>query len=188
MKSIIPLAGLVMVLALVLPGVLGSTLSGGSATGKPAPIASETIDRERPVERRVARAERTERKRVRRGRASIPMDARGHFTTEAKLNGKRVEVLVDTGATSVALNRSLAKRLGIRLKDEDFRHFANTANGRTPMAVATLRSVRIGGVEVRDVEAAVLGDASLDGVLLGMSFLGRLKSFGVERGELRLVR
>lgn len=188
MKSIVTLAGIVMVLALVLPGVLGGALlPSGSVTGDERVTAPE---RARPVERRVARAERAkpEQKRVRRGRATIPMDGRGHFTTEAKLNGKRVAVLVDTGASSVALNRSLAKRLGIRLKDEDFRYTANTANGRTAMALATLKSVKIGGVEVRDVEAAILQDASLDGVLLGMSFLGRLKSFGVERGELRLVR
>ena len=122
------------------------------------------------------------------GKVRIRADARGHFVTQAKLNRKPVRVLVDTGASSVAINRSLARRLGIRLRDRDFTGQASTANGIVPIAPVTLRSVRIGQLELRDVEAMVLPDASLDGVLLGMSFLKRLRRFEVKRGEMHLVR
>lgn len=191
MKSVLYFAGVMVVLAAILPAIShpGSLqqwrdqMRGGPVTAKapqsrPAPI---------PIARAEAKPAKKP-KRVKRGHAVIPLDRSGHFRAVAKLNGKSVEVLVDTGASSVAINHSLAKRLGIRLRKKDFIHTARTANGETRFAQATLKSVRIGKVEVRDVEAAVLQDSSLDGVLLGMSFLGQLKSFGVENGELVLVR
>lgn len=192
MKSIVQFTCLIALVALLIPGIIAGgrmALPGGAAkeqASRPAASAPTASRAERNV--KLARAERAAKSRPRPGRAIIRADARGHFVTKAKLNGKSVDVLVDTGASTVALNRTLAKRLGIRLKDKDFKHTAKTANGRTSMAIATLKSVRIGGVTVRNVEAAVLSDASLDGVLLGMSFLGQLKSFSVRNGELKLVR
>ena len=123
-----------------------------------------------------------------KGTASLIADRRGHFLAEAIINRRPIDVLVDTGASSVAMSRSTARRLGVRVRRSDFVHTANTANGRIDMAVATLDRVRVGGVELRDVEAAVLPDGALDGVLLGMSFLGRLDSFRVEGGRLLLVQ
>ena len=182
MKMVMQLAGLMVVLALAMPA-----LSLRDMTDTLRPRADAPVEREAP--RRVARAERTEpKRRTPPGKATIEADGRGHFVVEARLNRKRVEVLVDTGASSVAINRSLAKRIGYRLKDKDFIHTARTANGETRMAVVTLDRVKIGRVEVRDVEAAVLDDSSLDTVLLGMSFLRRLKSFEVRDGTMRLVR
>ena len=186
MRAVVQFAGMSMLLALAAPFLSGSFdgSDGGSLAG------SAAGDRRVPprLEAASSRTETRPRRNVRSGRAVIPRDARGHYTVEARLNGRRVDVLIDTGASAVAINRSLAKRLGIRLRDRDFRHVANTANGRTRMALATLDKVRIGRVELRDVEAAVLDDASLDGVLLGMSFLGRLERFGVEGGDLVLVQ
>ena len=83
---------------------------------------------------------------------------------------------------------SAARRLGIRLKASDFKYRVSTANGTTAAAEATIDEIRIGRVSVRDVRASVLRDEALDTVLLGMSFLGRLKSFQVDRGELILVQ
>lgn len=157
------------------------------AAERPAPVAAPAAPaRKATVAAATQEAERTPK--VRGGRARIPADARGHFITEAKLNGRRVEVMVDTGATNVAINRSLARRLGLRVNDSDFKHTANTANGKARMALGKLKSVRIGTVMVRDVEVAILEDKGLEDVLLGMSFLNKLRSFGVERGELVLVR
>jgi aspartyl protease family protein len=62
----------------------------------------------------------------------------------------------------------------------------STANGRIKVARAVIQAIEIGGVRVRDVEAAVLDDRALEGTLLGMSFLRQLKSFSVEDNELIL--
>ena len=120
--------------------------------------------------------------------ARLRSDAVGHYHADARMNNRSMWVLVDTGATLVALNESAARRLGIRLKASDFKYRVSTANGTTAAAEATIDEIRIGRVSVRDVRASVLRDEALDTVLLGMSFLGRLKSFQVDRGELILVQ
>ena len=116
----------------------------------------------------------------------IKMDPSGHFVTTAKMNGRRVEVLVDTGATTVAINKSTARRLGIFLKASDFKHKVNTANGTTKAAAVMIDRIEIGRVKVRNVRAAVLSDRALDNTLLGMSFLGQLKGFEVKNQQLIL--
>ena len=118
----------------------------------------------------------------------IDMDARGHFVAKAKMNNRFVEVLVDTGATNVAINKSTAKRLGIRLAKADFKYEVNTANGKTRAALAVIDRIKIGRVEVRDVRAAVLEDKALSSTLLGMTFLKELKSFEVRNGQLILTQ
>lgn len=120
--------------------------------------------------------------------ARLAMDSRGHFITDARMNGRTVEVLVDTGATSVAINKSTARRLGIHLKQSDFKYKVNTANGQIAAASATIDRIKIGRIEVRNVEAAVLDDRALSDTLLGMSFLRNLKSFEVRNGELILTQ
>lgn len=117
------------------------------------------------------------------GKARAKRDERGHYTFKARLNGRSIPVLVDTGASSVAINERTARRIGLRLSKDDFRHVANTANGQVSIAIASIREVRIGGVQVRDVQAAILPDEALDGVLLGMSFLNQLDRFEFADGE-----
>ena len=121
-------------------------------------------------------------------KARLKMDNRGHFVTNAKMNGRTVEVLVDTGATSVAINKKTARRLGIMLKASDFKYTVNTANGTTKAASATIDRIQIGNVTVKNVQAAVLDDKALSSTLLGMSFLGQLRSFEVKNQELLLVQ
>ena len=112
------------------------------------------------------------------GRAtSIDANANGQFMVEAKLNGYRSNVLVDTGATYVAINESTAKKLGIRLKDEDFKYSVNTANGTVYVATAKIDEIQIGRVRVFDVQASVSRDEQLSSTLLGMSFLNKLDKF-----------
>jgi aspartyl protease family protein len=120
------------------------------------------------------------------GEERIDMNAQGHFIAQFRMNGRQVEAMVDTGATMVAINRSTARRLGINVVPADFKYSVSTANGQTKVARAVIQSIEIGGVRVRDVEAAVLDDRALGGTLLGMSFLKQLKSFGVENNELIL--
>jgi aspartyl protease family protein len=110
----------------------------------------------------------------------------GHYVAEFKMNGKSVTALVDTGASSVAINKSTAKRLGIQVSPNDFIYGVSTANGDTKAARAVIREIQIGRVKVRDVEAMVLDDRALNGTLLGMTFLSRLESFSVDEGNLVL--
>lgn len=116
----------------------------------------------------------------------VPGDDRGHFSAEFKLNGRRVDALVDTGATLVAINVSTARRLGIVLKAADYQYTVETANGPTRAASVVLDNVQIGRIFVENVQAVVLDDAALKGTLVGMSFLKRLAKFQVEGGSLLL--
>lgn len=118
--------------------------------------------------------------------ARLKMDRTGHFVSEFRMNGYRVKALVDTGATLVAINRSTAQRIGIRLMPSDFKYAVNTANGKVAAASALIDEVTIGRITVENVSAAVLPDEALDGTLVGMSFLNQLRSFNVDNGELIL--
>ncbi len=120
-------------------------------------------------------------------KARIKMDSRGHFVTSARMNGRNIEVLVDTGATSVAINKRTARQLRIILQAADFKHTVNTANGSTKAASAIIDKIQIGNVTVRNVQAVVLDDKALSSTLLGMSFLKELRSFEVKNQELLLV-
>jgi len=95
----------------------------------------------------------------------------GHFVASGQINGKPVQFLVDTGATSVALSQSQAQRLGLDWQQGQ-RAMTMTANGPVPVYQLTLNAVRIGDVEVANV-AAVVVPAEMPLTLLGNSFLNR---------------
>jgi aspartyl protease family protein len=117
-------------------------------------------------------------------KAQIPADASGHFRTELRINGRKVEGLIDTGATLVALNVSTARRLGVSVPPSEFKHEVNTANGKTRAAVVTLDSIEIGRIRVDDVDAVVLDDKSLRNTLIGMNMLKQLARFEVKNDVL----
>lgn len=117
---------------------------------------------------------------------SIAADARGHYMGRFKLNGREIRAMVDTGATYIAINRSTAHRIGLRLSPADFKYKVSTANGQTKAAAATIETLQIGRIFLENVDAVVLEDQALDGVLIGMSFLKRLARYQVENGELIL--
>jgi aspartyl protease family protein len=119
-------------------------------------------------------------------RARVAMDRSGHFVTDFRLNGRSVAAMVDTGATLVAVNTSTARRIGIKLVPSDFKYTVKTANGTVAAAAAVIDEVTIGRITIDNVQAAVLPDRALDGTLVGMSFLGQLRSFNVENGALVL--
>lgn len=119
-------------------------------------------------------------------RVEIPMGPRGHYSAEFRVNGTRIEAMIDTGATLVAINRSTAARLGLNLTAKDFKYKVDTANGPAFAAAAVIDSLQIGRIRVEGVQAAVLEDKSLKQTLVGMSFLNRLSTFRVEHGKLLL--
>jgi aspartyl protease family protein len=106
---------------------------------------------------------------------TISRGRNGHFQTEASVDGRRIDFLVDTGATTIALRESDAARLGIRTTPRDYTMRTATANGIVKVAPAELNRVEIGGVIVRNVMAVVIPDESLGQNLLGMSFLSKLR-------------
>jgi len=112
----------------------------------------------------------------------------GHFVADFRLNGRRVEALIDTGASTVAINETTARRIGISLSQADFKYTVNTANGATSAAAARIASLEIGRIHVEDVDAAVLKDDALANVLVGMSFLKRLSRYEVRDSALLLVQ
>ena len=93
--------------------------------------------------------------------------------TQGSINGSTVRFVVDTGATHVALSQAEAERIGINYRKGQ-RGVGNTANGQVVMYRVTLDSVRIGDVQVFNVEAAVV-PAQMEQVLLGNSFLMRFQ-------------
>ena len=110
----------------------------------------------------------------------------GHFVTSAAINNRAVEVLVDTGASVVALSYEDAEKVGLKPKNLTFDVNVSTANGVAKAARVMLREVEIDNVRVDDVQGLVMPKGAMRGTLLGMSFLSRLQSFSVEDGRLIL--
>jgi len=124
---------------------------------------------------------------VRRDEYRIPADAMGQFSADAEVNGSRIQkMLVDTGATLVALSYEDASGAGVFPAPADFKYQVNTANGVAHVARVKLRDVRLGNLVVYDVDAVVGERGALDGSLLGMTFLSKLSKFEVGSGALVL--
>jgi aspartyl protease family protein len=98
----------------------------------------------------------------------------GLYATTGSINGLPVSLLVDTGATQVAMNAAQARRLGIDYRVVGVPAAITTASRMEPAWAVTLDSVKVGEIELRNVEAMVLEGAQPATVLLGMSYLGRL--------------
>jgi aspartyl protease family protein len=118
--------------------------------------------------------------------AEIKAAPGGHFITTAEINDSPVRVMVDTGATIVALSFEDAEQAGLDPRDLVYDLPVSTANGMVNAARVTIRRVVVDGVRVDDVPGMVLPEGALNGTLLGMSFLSRLQSFKVQDGVLYL--
>ena len=105
---------------------------------------------------------------------TLDMGPRGFFHAEGEINGNSVVFLVDTGANTVAMNASTARRLDIDY-EAGRKSLVSTANGVTLMYGVTLEKVSIGPIEIDNVSAAVIQDPGPAGILLGMSFLRHLE-------------
>lgn len=106
-------------------------------------------------------------------RTVLTADGRGQFVANGDVNGSDARFLVDTGASLVALPRSLAERAGVRLETAA-QVGVSTANGNARAYKVLLNSLRVGEIQASLVEALVLEDRQLRIPLLGMSFLNRV--------------
>jgi aspartyl protease family protein len=110
----------------------------------------------------------------------------GHYSAEVRINGARVDMMVDTGATVISLSQETARRLSIFPLPEAYTATMHTANGVVFAAPVMLAEVRLGNISVRQVQAVVMPAKVLGTDLLGMSFLGRLSRFTVGNNEMVL--
>ncbi|MCW8831484.1 MAG: TIGR02281 family clan AA aspartic protease [Gammaproteobacteria bacterium] len=102
-------------------------------------------------------------------------DDRGMFMSVGSINGQSVRFLLDTGATSVAMNTTQAKRLGVRYAIDGKPMTVSTASGFVKGYQVRLKSVSLGKIKRRNVEAMVIDGQHPGPILLGMTFLGGLK-------------
>lgn len=121
-----------------------------------------------------------------RGEATLAADRLGQYAAEVDVDGARVRMLVDTGASSVVLSFDDAAAAGFYPGPSDFKFAAQTANGVSKMARVRLRQMRLGAIALRDVDAYVADRGALGASLLGMSFLSRLSHFEAASGRMVL--
>lgn len=102
---------------------------------------------------------------------SIPSDPMGQYWVRGLINGHPVNFLVDTGASVLAMSSVEASRLGINFTQEGEVGRAQTAQGEAVSHFVNIPTVEVGGIEVRDVRAAIVEGSYPRSILLGMSFL-----------------
>jgi aspartyl protease family protein len=168
MRQILFFAIAAMVLAGVMPRVMGSV------GNRPAPEAQQ-----QPA-KRAEPAPQSANYRT----ATVLADRRGHFQVEGAVDGRRLDFMVDTGASYVALRERDAGKLGIFPAARDYTGRSSTANGVIKVAPVRLSSLEVNGIRVYDVQAVVIPDDSLGVNLLGMSFLSRVRRFEMANGRL----
>lgn len=118
----------------------------------------------------------------------LKADRYNQFYADAYVNGRRINVLVDTGASHVSLNYEDARSLGIYLTKRDFTHAVRTANGITNVAPVRIDRIRIGEVQVRDIDGFVGEEGIEFPTLLGMTFLRKLGRLNIKGRQLELVQ
>lgn len=102
-------------------------------------------------------------------------DSRGMYHIQGSINGYTMRFLVDTGATSIAMNEVQGKRLGIDYRLEGKQVFVSTASGMSKAYAVNLDVVKIGEIKINNVQAVIIEGGFPKEVLLGMSFLGRVQ-------------
>jgi aspartyl protease family protein len=110
----------------------------------------------------------------------------GDFAVNAHINGARVPMVLDTGASSVVLTQEAARAAGLPIEVLNYTVNVDTANGRTRAAPVTLDRLAVGGLLERSVPALVAQPGQLKNNLLGMTFLNRLESWEVRGDRLRM--
>lgn len=109
-------------------------------------------------------------------------DKYGNFSANGSIDGGRIVFLIDTGATEIVLSNRDAERIGIDTDALSFTIPVSTANGMTTTARAKVKRLSIGEITYNRVSVMVARKGDLEGNLLGMSFINRLRSFEI-RGD-----
>jgi aspartyl protease family protein len=163
-------SGMAYALGLELPAAEQQAASSGDARRRMANAAASRDAGDKPSS----------------GGVELRAGRNGHFETRAEINGRGIEVMVDTGASLIALTFEDAERAGIYVRDSDFTQRTQTANGTARAAPVMLDRVTIGDITVRNVRASVAERGRLHVTLLGMTFLSRLSRTEMRGGTLVL--
>lgn len=116
----------------------------------------------------------TYKKPVSRKTVTIPPDRQGMYQVNGSINGFSIRFLVDTGATAISMNKHEALRLGLQYKLYGRESVASTASGLDKIYVVNLHKVKVGDIELTNIEGAVHDSDFPQVVLLGNSFLNRV--------------
>ncbi len=117
---------------------------------------------------------------------TLHADPLGQFRANAEFNGSQTTVLVDTGASSVALTDADARNAGIFPDGEDYTVRIQTANGIGRAAPVMIDAITIGDITIHNVRALVNEPGTLHITLLGMTFLNRLNGVAIRSGKMVL--
>jgi aspartyl protease family protein len=117
---------------------------------------------------------------------TLDADRNGHFKAAARIDGRRFNFIVDTGASMVVLRESAASEIGIHPMPVDYTAKVSTANGTIKAAPTKLDRIELGDITVFDVPALVLPDEALSQNLLGVSFLSKLRRYEYANGRMVL--
>ena len=98
----------------------------------------------------------------------------GHYFSDGQINGNPIRFLVDTGATSVAINKNMARQIGLQYQVDGQRGLVDTANGTVAAYRVICDEVKIQALTLKRVPGVVLDGDSPSEALLGQSFLNRL--------------
>ena len=115
--------------------------------------------------------------------------ARGHtgeFPVNTTVNGARIAMILDTGASAVMLTQDAARAAGLPIEVLKYTVNVETANGRTRAAPVTIDRLAIGSIVERSVPALIVPGGQLKTNLLGMTFLNRLESWQVKGDRLQM--
>jgi len=114
----------------------------------------------------------------------IPMAIDGHFWVDARLNGRDIKFLVDSGATTTTVDRGTARLAGVEISSRRDQ-YVRTGNGVIRVASGRADELVIGGIVRRDVALEIADNDDLN--VLGMNYLSSLRRWGVEGRWLVLV-
>ena len=117
--------------------------------------------------------------------ATLSRESDGHFYAEAQVSGIPLRLLVDTGASTVALTRADAQAIGLQFSDEEFTGTGQGAGGTVRVKPVIIDRLAIGPIEADNVRA-VIADDSLKQSLLGQSFLSRVGSVAIKGSTMEL--
>jgi aspartyl protease family protein len=120
------------------------------------------------------------------GAVELTRGRSGEFKISTRVNGARVAMVLDTGASAVVLTHEAARAAGLPLEMVKYSVPVDTANGRAQAASVTLDRIRIGSIEARAVPALIAPPGQLKTSLLGMSFLNRLDGWEVRGDKLTM--
>lgn len=179
--AVVKLNGQQALLKLNKPGPMGVTLVEADSKSAVIRVNGES---QRYV---LGRSIGTQYKKHKPSEVVVQRNDYGQYITSGSVNGQRVTFLVDTGATTLAMNENTAKRVGIDYQLNGQEGQAMTAGGVTRSWMVTLDSVKVGEISVPNVRAAVVEGDSPYYVLLGMTFLDHVK-FEEESRTIRLKK